>query len=60
MAQDLPYVRIATPEDEEAVMAMCRRLHLENGLFTLNEDKVRALLHRCYKGDSVIIGVIML
>lgn len=58
MAQDLPYVRIATPEDEEAVMAMCRRLHRENGLFTLNEDKVRVLLHRCYKGDGVIIGVI--
>lgn len=58
MPHDLPYVRIATPADEEAVMAMCRRLHLENGLFSLNEDKVRTLLHRCYKGEGTIIGVI--
>lgn len=56
--EQLPYVRIATPEDEESVMAMCRRLHSENGLFTLNETKVRALLHRCYKKDGTIIGVI--
>lgn len=39
-------------------MAMCRRLWQENGLFSLNEDKVRALLHRCYKGDGTIVGVI--
>lgn len=58
MPQELPSVRIAVPEDEEAVMAMCRRLHLENGLFSLNEAKVRALLHKCYKKDGTIIGVI--
>lgn len=58
MPQELPYVRIATADDEEAVMAMCRRLHSENGLFSLNESKVRALLHRCYKKDGTIVGVI--
>lgn len=58
MPQALPYVRIATPEDEEPVMAMCRRLHTENGLFSLNEDKIRALLHRCYKKEGTIVGVI--
>lgn len=58
MPQELPTVRIAQPADEEDVMAMCRRLHSENGLFSLNENKVRALLHRCYKGDGTIVGVI--
>lgn len=58
MPQVLPEVRIATPEDEEAVMAMCRRLHTENGLFSLNEAKVRSLLHRCYKKEGMIVGVI--
>lgn len=39
-------------------MAMCRRLHSENGLFTLNEAKVRKLLHRCFEKDGTIVGVI--
>ena len=56
-------VSIARPEEEGAIMAMCRRLHLENGLFDLNEDKVRTLLRHCYaRKDNnetrVIVGVI--
>lgn len=58
MTRDLPSVRIATPADEEEVMAMCRELHGENGLFTLNEDKVRGLLRRCFTRDKTIVGVI--
>jgi hypothetical protein len=58
MAHDLPYVRIATPEDEEDVVAMVRRLHAESALFGLNEAKIRAHLHRCYNKDGTIVGVI--
>lgn len=58
MAHDLPYVRIATPEDEEAVVAMVRRLHAESALFGLNEAKIRAHLHRCFNKDGMIVGVI--
>lgn len=39
-------------------MAMCRNLHRENGLFSLNEEKVRALLQRCFDAKGVIIGLI--
>lgn len=58
MSQGTPTVRIVTPQDEEAVMAMCRELHAENGLFSLNEAKVRAQLHRCYNREGTIVGVI--
>lgn len=56
-------VSIAVPSDEEAIMEMCRRLHRENGIFDLNEDKVRALLRHCYARKEqdetrVIVGVI--
>ena len=39
-------------------MQMCKRLWEENGLFSLNEDKVRAYLHRYFKKDKVIVGVV--
>lgn len=55
---DLPTVRIATPSEEDDVMAMCRRLHKENGLFTLSEDRVRGYIRRCYTRKGTIVGVI--
>ena len=58
MPQELPQVRLALPQDAEDVMAMCRRLHAENGLFTLNEDKVRECLRKHYEREGGIIGVI--
>jgi hypothetical protein len=63
MSNDLPEVRIAQPQDEAAIMAMCRRLWEENGLFSYNEEKVRDCLHKCYARKSanetpVIVGVI--
>ena len=58
MKPDLPAVRIATPKDEPAIMAMCKRLHLENGLFSYDEDKVRAVIRKCYKQEGSIVGVI--
>ena len=58
MAQDLPVVRIARPEDEAEVMDMCHRLWEENGLFSYSEDKVRSCLHRCFAAQGTIVGVI--
>ena len=55
---DLPVVRLATPADEEEIMEMCRRLHAENGLFDLAEDKVRDCLKRYYDRAGAIVGVI--
>lgn len=56
--RDLPPVRLAAPGDEDEIMAMCRRLHAENGLFALDDDLVRALLQRYFRRDKVIVGVI--
>lgn len=59
MAQaELPTVRIATPADEADVMAMCKRLWSENGIFSFDDEKVRKLLHRCFNRQGTIVGVI--
>src|SRR5580698_414857 len=61
---DLPKVEIAKQSDEAEILAMCRRLWEENGLFSYNEDKVKECLHLCYarkkdeKGAPCIVGVI--
>lgn len=39
-------------------MAMCRRLHAENGLFTLDDKKVRECLRKWYDGEGGVVGVI--
>jgi hypothetical protein len=51
-------VRIATSEDEEEAMALCRKLHQENGIFTLDEDKVRDTLRRAFNRQGGVLGVI--
>ena len=61
--QDRPAVTIALRQDEEEIMEQCRRLHKENGLFTLNDAKVRKYLRLCYARENanatpVIVGVI--
>ena len=58
MAAELPTVRIATPADEAEVMAMCKRLWSENGIFSFDEEKVRKLLYRCFNKEGTIVGVI--
>lgn len=58
MRQNLPTVRIAQPSDVEEVVSMCRRLHNENGVFALNEAKVRNCLQRCFDRAGTIVGVI--
>ena len=39
-------------------MALCRDLHEENGIFELNEDKVRIMLHKAFKREGGILGAI--
>ena len=51
-------VRIAVPEDEDQLMALCRLNHAENGDHPLNEDKVRAMLRRGLFRNGGIIGVV--
>ncbi len=51
-------VRIADKEDEEELMAMCRRLHAENGMFMMNPDKVRTVLRKAFNREGGILGVI--
>lgn len=51
-------VRKADRGDEKEVMALCRELHKENGLFTLTEEKVQSYLDRAFNRNGAIIGVI--
>lgn len=52
-------VRAATPNDEEQIMALCRELHRENGLFKLDEEKVNQFVWRAlnpHKLDEADLG----
>jgi len=53
-----PIVRLATKDEEEEVMEMCREIHAENGLVSMAEDKVRQMLNRAFNKEGGIIGVI--
>lgn len=54
----LPVVRLATPQDEDGIVAMCHRLWQENGLFSLSEYKVRDCIRRCFNRHGAIVGVV--
>lgn len=51
-------VALATPDDEDALWAMLLELHEENGLFSVNEDKVRAAIRLATEAQGGLIGVI--
>lgn len=51
-------VRLATKDDEPQLMALCRELHSDNGLFQMDDDMVRAMLHRAFDKQGGIVGVI--
>lgn len=53
-----PIVRLATRADEAQLMEICRALHKENGLFAMDEDMVRGMLHRAFNRQGGMIGVI--
>lgn len=54
----LPQVRIATPDDDDEIMDLCRALHAENGLFTLNENKIRGYFQQSHARKGAFVGVI--
>lgn len=52
-------VRTAGPSDYHGIMSLCHRLHSENGLFQMDEDKVRGVVESILHSDRPgIIGVI--
>ena len=51
-------VRIADRSEEAEVMRLCRMLWEENGIFSMNDDKVRATLRRAFDREGGILGVI--
>lgn len=58
MSDENIYVRTAEPRDEEGVMELARLVNKENGVFKMNEDKVRGLIHPSLYLQGGIIGVI--
>lgn len=51
-------VRMANRADEEAIMALCRMLHEENGQFSMSDAKVRDALQQAFDRLGGVIGVI--
>lgn len=58
MSVALPRVRAASATDLEEILQLCRQLWEENGLFSYDEDRIRALAERGFRGEGVVIGVI--
>lgn len=53
-----PVVRTAMPSDEDEIMAMCRMLHEENGLFRMSEERVRVVIRQALDRKGGLLGVI--
>jgi hypothetical protein len=53
-----PVVRLALPEDREGLIGHCHMIHQENGLFSLSERRLNALLDRYFDKQGAIVGVI--
>lgn len=51
-------VRLADPRDEDGLMELLRELYSENAIFKIDEDCVRSYLHRAFRNESAMIGVI--
>ena len=51
-------VRVAGPEDENGIMHLARLVNKENGVFKMNEDKVRGLVRPSLYQQGGICGVI--
>jgi hypothetical protein len=51
-------VRIIGRNEEENVMQLCRQLHEENGLFTMDDNKVRGMLSQAFdRKGGILAGV---
>lgn len=60
MTQDIEPVdvRLALPEDRASIIALTSNLHGENGLFSISEAKVAAMIDRYYNRGLAVIAVI--
>jgi hypothetical protein len=56
--EEVPRVRLAKPQDEDEIFAICKLLHSENGLFPMSEEAVRGRIRECTEQRGGIIGVI--
>lgn len=51
-------VRIIGRDEESNVMELCRKLHDENGIFKMDDDKVRSMLSRAFdKQGGILAGI---
>lgn len=51
-------VRIATAADGDDLIELCKLLHSENGVFAMDQTRVRATLDRAFRREGGLIGVI--
>jgi GNAT superfamily N-acetyltransferase len=51
-------VRLATQKDEAQLMDLCHALHADNGIFTMDDELVRAMLYRAFDKKGGIVGVL--
>lgn len=51
-------IRLAHEEDEESLMVLLHEMHAENGMATLDEEKVRDVLHRMITRQGGVVLVI--
>lgn len=51
-------VRLARPQDEDAIFDLLIVMHEENGLFEMDEDAVRNMLRHVVNDQNGVIGVI--
>ena len=58
MTAPLPSVRVGTRVDEADLMALCHELHQDNGMFEMEDDRVRAMLDRAYNRQGGVIGIV--
>lgn len=52
------HVRTAEPDDEDGIMELCHLVNSENGVFPMNDAKVRELVRSCLYLHGGIAGVI--
>ena len=52
-------VRLARPEDEEAIYRLLVLMHEENGLFAMDDETVKDLIHDIVSNKKGVVGVIV-
>lgn len=51
-------VRRAETGDTDEILAMCREMHAENGMFTMSDRRVKELISRALNKEGAVIGVV--